>query len=366
MGMFGRPGLNGVSILEAFEITQLFWELHQKGVIFSNVEELSDNVVIEYLIEIRPRKPKSWILLYILGDRLLRNKQYAKAVEVLEAARLLRPKDPRSTFALASAYRKLSRAQFLGINLQDLFPSDTAILSEFDPEASHKEILKIGMSVDEAALKSMELFEETLSIGVRGSDRRFVQECLQKMYADFPHLEIQIKNKRSPNTSLLQDARKGSGGVLNEAIEHFTRLRFLMDTPPRYRFELGEVIRLCQWSIAADNRQGDAYVLLANAYSLLDSQTKTTASEPHFYMCWAGAIIQHWNDTPLRQYPFTKNGKIGDQLYEMIIDHFITVNQSSRSDVISEIKEWAKDVLQQALSPATYEKIKEQLERESL
>ena len=127
-----------------------------------------------------------------------------------------------------------------------------------------------------------------------------VRQSLQKMYLDFPHLEIKVKNdpKRhhvefidwkkediSSNeintkpekvpSSLFSDLVKGSDGMFNDAMGHYTRLRFVMDSELQFRYELSEIIRLCLWAIAADRTHGDAYVLLANAYSLLDLHIQT-------------------------------------------------------------------------------------------
>jgi len=210
------------------------------------------------------------------------------------------------------------------------------------------------MTVDEVAEKAMGYFEETLRLGVRKDEEKVVRMSLNKMYAEFPHLEAKVKTKRRSDTGLFGDARKDAGGSWNEAMSHYGRLRLLYSEPARFRFELGEVIRLCQWTIATDARMGDAYVLLANAYSLLDSRVQSTGLEPHYYLRWAAAILQHWADTPLSQFPFTKNATIGQTLLQSIVQQLMREKAEGYEQIVKQMKEWSKLYLQQAVSLCLY------------
>lgn len=370
MAIFGRPSLIRTGFWEGFLTAKLF-----KGLVYidsqqqSSIDNIPTSVIIQKLESVIEQEPKNWLALYCLGDWYSRDKRYAEAIKVLKKAYRIRPKDPRSAYALASTYRVLTRARFEGMDLREIFPSSQfRMISQegnFDPAASAREIKALGLTIEEAAEKAMIYFEKTLSIGVRSDEKHFVVE-FEKMYADFPQLELKVKNQRDATDGLFQDAQKGSSGIYNEAKSHYTRLRFLMSDLPRFRYELGEVIRLCLWSIAVDDRQGDGYVLLANAYSLLDNHVGYSSPDRFYYERWAASLIQHWSETPLRNYPFTKNTEIGITLYNNILDEVIRELKCSREQAISQMKVWSQEYLLEALNPASYGKIKEQLENQPL
>jgi tetratricopeptide (TPR) repeat protein len=282
MCIFHPPSLVKFNLFETSKKIGYFKPILDSYQYYSFVDDFPLDIAIHQLEQVNNENPTDWLIKYLLGDWYIRAKLYSKAVTILEQALSLRPQDIRSTYALATAYRILTRARLIGIPKEELTESSIHILGiDFDPEASNKEINKHGITLDDAAFKAMGLFEETMRLGVRASEKEIVFESLQKMYSDFPHLEVQVKNQRK--LKFLGDARKGSGGIFNDAMSHYSRLRFLLNTPPRYRYELAEVIRLSLWAIATDNHDGDSYILLANAYSLLDNCVSFTAKDPEYY-----------------------------------------------------------------------------------
>lgn len=366
-----RPSLVRTSFLEGFRISRIFKGLYDPSKpVRDDLDNIPRKLVIARLIQEYKRNPNDWLVLYLLGDWYNRAKRYQDSINILKKAYRIRPKDPRSTFALATAYRVLTRARYEDMDREEIFSSsDDEEISrtiDFDPIASAKALDELNITVDEAAEKAMEYFDMTLTIGVRKKEKKYVVESLEKMFTDFPHLEMKVKNKRGVQNGLFNEAKKGSDGILNDAIGHYSRLRFLTHDLPRYRFELGEVIRLCQWSIAADHKNGDAYILLANAYSELDSNVQFGASDHFQYMRWAAAIIQHWSDTPLRNFPFTKNKKIGEKLYEEILDSVIKNGGYSKDQGQHQMKTWSKSYVDDALNPRSYSDIKEKLNNQPL
>jgi len=361
---FLKPSLVQTGFLEGLLYARIF-----KGLVYfdaqygSTIEHNSNHVIIERLEKTLIRKPKYWLALYQLGDWHSRDKRYFEAINILQKAYSIRPKDPRSTYALATTYRVLVRARFVGIDPKDILPASVERIAgeDFDPAASARDLNALGLTIDEAAEQAMEYFEKTLALGVRKGEEHLVTSSLEKMYAEFPHLEVKIKNKRDESTGIFQVTRKGAGGINNEAISRYSRLRYLINDLPRYRYELGEVIRLCQWAIAADNRLGDAFVLLANAYSLLDSNVSSSSLGYFYYMRWAAAIIQHWVDTPLSNFPFTKDVKIGQTLYGDILEMTKKELRCSQEEAIHQMKVWSNLYLSEALNPASFGVIKKQL-----
>lgn len=371
MSLFGPPSLARTAFLDGFRIARLLRGLHLGKDELEHPTRIQVWHVIARLETARQRHPKDWLVRYMLGDWYCRANKYREALTVCQEAYKLRPNDPRSAYALATVYRIFTRARLEGFDLKELFSTqDIKFIKtssvDFDPQASANELELLGMTVDEVAQKAMEYFEETLRLGVRKDDEKVVGMSLNKMYAEFPHLEAKAKAQRRSDTGLFGDTRKDAGGIWNEAISHYNRLRLLYSEPARYRFELGEVIRLCQWAIATNARMGDAYVLLANAYSLLDSQVQSSGLEPHYYLRWAAAILQHWADTPLSQFPFTKNASIGQTLRQGIVHQFMREKSESYERVIDQMKEWSKLYLQQAVPPASFSTIRDQLNLEPL
>lgn len=368
--MFDPPSLENMNFLDGFKVAKILKGLRTSfGEIPKNADELPIHQVIDRFEKAHQKNPKDWFICNQLGSLYLSTKQYGKSVEILKKGLDLRYNDIRSTYALATAYRQLTRAQFIGNPLDQICPDyhdrQKLINGGFDPETSNRELQKLGLTLDEVAEKSMLLFEKTLRLGVRKNERPLIYESLQKMYSDFPHLELQVKNQIKPKYNNVVDP-SGSGNLLNEAIARYSRLRYLLDSPPRYRFELGEVIRLCHWAITVDKRNGDLFVLLANAYSILDTCVQSSMTDHAFYKRWAGAIIQYWIDSPLKQFPYTKNIKIGEALYESILKEFMFTHNASRETIIPLMKTMTEDYLDIAISPTSYEKIKNQLNSEPI
>jgi tetratricopeptide (TPR) repeat protein len=368
--------------MDGFKLAKIFRGFSPEGTDTKQfIEQSLPSEVITHLESYMKENPNQWLIRYTIGDWYTRDNRYIDALNALDKAYEIRPRDPRSTYALATTYRILARARLVGfdvsfddVDMEDMqkFANEThgsvrEILesqSEFDPKASADELEKLELTIDEVATKALEYFEETLRLGVRTEELKFVINDLQIMYSQFPHLELKVKNKRNVNTGIMGMARKGSGGVLNEAIEKYSRLRILVDQPGRYRYELAETIRLCQWAIASDKKLGDPYVLLANCYSLLDSQL-TSSVDPNIYKKWAIIVLHQWMNTPLKNYPFTKkqNTEIGQQLYTSLISQLSQIYGITNQDMIDRIN---LDSLAEILSPAVYERIKDQLVNEPI
>ena len=384
MPFFGRPSLVRMSLSDSFKAARMF-----KGFFPEHVVDRSRHLdaspppqVIAHLEPMLEAQPGNWLLRYTIGDWYMRGKRYRDALRVLLEAYSLRPHDPRSTYAVATAYRVLARASLEGLDIRRLFPAEYLMelrtqdpsifrllmvgLGDFDPTVSADELEHLKLTTDEVAQKAMEYFEETLRLGVRHDERHLVEQSLQSMYSEFPQLEAKVKARRRNDTGLFAADRRGAGGIWNEAKDHFTRLRYLTGNRPRYRYELGEVIRLCQWTIAADARFGDAYVLLANAYSLLDAEVSSPADDPHLYLKWSASLLQHWADTPLRNYPFTKNIEIGHTLYRDIMQQMSRLQKLSPPDLAADVRGRAPRDVPVATSPATFASIREALECEPL
>jgi hypothetical protein len=111
---------------------------------------------------------------------------------------------------------------------------------------------------------------------------------------------------------------------------------------------------------------GDAYVLLANAYSLLDSQVPTTSNVPFKYLRLSASILQHWHTTPLRQYPFTKNRQNAETLLKEVMKQLAVIENKTVNELVEIVRARKDRDLSEALSPATFDMIREQLNMQPL
>jgi tetratricopeptide (TPR) repeat protein len=266
-------------------------------------------------------KPREWFFWYALGDWYIDLDDYAKAVHACEKCYELRPRDPRSAYSLATTLHVLTRAKYLGYpkvkefqeSFKELLESGMSSHDIFCLLKSQQGLKELGLTINQAAEKSLTLFEEVITLGVSGSEAKMVEDTLAVMYAEFPYLESKVKSSRKPSTRLFAEAR---GDPFNEAVDHYQKLRYviLMKEPAKYQAELIEIIRLCQLGIARQRRNGDAYVLLANAYYLAALHT---LSEGYKYcLPRAAAVIYEWKSN----HPPTTNRELGEQVYQGILE----------------------------------------------
>jgi hypothetical protein len=88
--------------------------------------------------------------------------------------------------------------------------------------------------------------------------------------------------------------RKGQRDPFNEALAHYRQLHS-MDDPCAYREGLAEIVRLCQLGIQKQKGNGDAYVLLANAYLLAAGEVRPKdGSHYEYFLSRACAVAFQW------------------------------------------------------------------------
>lgn len=372
--MIEPPSLFTMDFFEGFRVAKIFKGLKTAwGELPKNVDELSLNDRMDRLEKALRENPRDWWLLNTIGDLYIRSGQLCLALEVTKKAYEIRPFDIRSTFALASAYRAFLRAQFINIPKEqiiprEIFPDETTWqinLMAFDPEGANEELEKLGVTLDEVALKAMYYFEETLHLGVRKNEISFVNECLQKIYSEFPHLEIRANNlvrqkNQGKNPLGIEDS------IFTDAIGHYTRLRFVLDSLPKYRYELGEVIRLCLWGVTAEKNNGDLLVLLANGYTLLDTCVQSSMTDHEYFERWAAAILIHWSENLKKANTTPENIIIGERLLADVEASMMYKHHADRNVIVPMIRVFSQEFLADALSPASFKNIKFMLESEPI
>ncbi len=130
---------------------------------------------------------------------------------------------------------------------------------------------------------------------------------------------------------------RGSSGLYNKANQHweFMKQALLSGDDRQAQIELLEVVRLCQESIQANpQKQGDAYVLLANAL-LRGSDLYQDADEP-LLIKYAAACIHSWWTLPYNRSPITRHYDLGLRWYQKVSQKLQTFGSQNLEASMSE------------------------------
>lgn len=133
--------------------------------------------------------PNDWVVFYSLGARLFDIGQHALALEANWRCVELKPTDIRSTYALATIYNCLSRADWTDAQIAWLedrnrrigFPSVAG-----EREVARRELEKLGMSAETAAVQAMRWFERCLELRPDAESRAWVEQHLSTLYGRYP------------------------------------------------------------------------------------------------------------------------------------------------------------------------------------
>jgi len=150
----------------------------------------------------------------------------------------------------------------------------------------------------------------------------------------------------------------------NQASEQWRRRqRFLLQGEEERAAEAAaEVVRLCQLALSASQRNGDAYVLLANAL-LSASFAGPGRSDPQryeFLQARAAAVIHLWYSLPHRGYPITKsaNRAIGERMWRIAVDEIgHSRSLSSERAAIALMDSYRDTLAASVLSQASFQDI---------
>jgi hypothetical protein len=137
--------------------------------------------------------------------------------------------------------------------------------------------------------------------------------------------------------------------AFNDALDVYGKLRqFDVQSAP-YRRALLQVLRHCQTAIALNNRNGDAHVLLANTFLLfyVDMNIFAKDEEP---LQLAAAVIQHWADEPMRQYPWTKNTDNGREIHRQVATALVDEHPEMERRLDQEMRTLASSLYSSALT----------------
>ncbi len=129
-----------------------------------------------------------------------------------------------------------------------------------------------------------------------------------------------------------------------------------MNEPHKLKVELAEIIRLCQLAIAKQNVNGDAYVLLANAYHL--AAMHTLGEGRKYFLPRAAAVIHEWRANRLP----TKNWQIGEEVHHGILkDLDLPVPDWMNMSVKGNMSDMHAGYYHRAISPDTIAEVRQVL-----
>jgi superkiller protein 3 len=133
---------------------------------------------------------------------------------------------------------------------------------------------------------------------------------------------------------------------------------------------LVEVVQHCQLSLEADNRSGDAYVLLADALlcAAVSGESSPDDERYRYLTSRAAAVIGFWNDSPFKTYPFAKgkNAARGARVYELLRNIVAAEARGSTThDADQTMKELASQLMPHVVSPSSFREIAQVIFAES-
>lgn len=362
VNLFGRDAWKANGILSPLKESIPPWEPDAEV-------QLRKRAIRAFEAAIR-KSPNEWVYYYMLCSFYLEDIRYVDAVRVGEKLLELRPNDPRSTYALATVYRELTHAQYKDSRYEDRVKELQEWMAcvvgpgyEMNPEAAERALRALGLTIDEAAEKTITLFEKTRSLGVRSEEAEFVENSLAAMYVDFPHLEERIKPERPPSKGLFAPViGKSADGLFNEATDHYRKLRYLFDDRRRFAQEVAEIVRLCQIAIDKNPRLGDAYVLLANALSLAALKWRFKNDDTYeFLISRAAGVIHFWATEPIKEFPLTKNKEIALQLWPGIAERISELKKQPSQSIEEQMTVCRDTVGRETLSVLNYEMIRRRI-----
>lgn len=144
--------------------------------------------------EARAKSPSEWVILYSLADKYMDIGRHADAVDCCKKCVELKPKDVRSTYALATAYNMLTRAahstemQEAAKKFESLHGRE-AMRGPIHKEHYISELAKLEIDVETAASQALRWFERSLELNPNYSSRKQIKRDIEVLFWKFPHLK---------------------------------------------------------------------------------------------------------------------------------------------------------------------------------
>lgn len=183
--------VSNYSLLERFKLSQLISDGMDQSF------ERSREGMIDAGLKALLKHPNEWLLLYFLCDQYQGAGNYAEALSFSKKCVQVKPSDIRSTYAHATSYNLLTRAQWIDLDqneiskIYSLFTEDFKNLAGvFDPKLAQSAIDKTGLTIESAASQAIRWFERSLLLGPDPASRKQIAYDLEVLFERFPLLRI--------------------------------------------------------------------------------------------------------------------------------------------------------------------------------
>lgn len=137
------------------------------------------------------KHPKEWVIFYSLADKCQAEGFYSSALQAARKCVDLRPADLRSTYALASSYYILTRADWS--DKEDELSEVLRLLvgdsqDKLDKRYAQAGLDHVGLTAETAAVQAIRWFEKCLQQKPDPQSTEAINSHLSVLYSRFPHL----------------------------------------------------------------------------------------------------------------------------------------------------------------------------------
>jgi tetratricopeptide (TPR) repeat protein len=265
-------------------------------------------------VKVKRENPNEWVFWFSLSDWYSTVGERAKAVQAAEKCVELRPNDPRSIYALAVELRMLTHAMHLGnAKIEGIKLGGYGTV---DPQRSQQALEELGLALDEAAERALDLYEKVNELGVNDADKRLVYDTLASMYTSFPGLEGKVRPSPKLSTKPLSNPDEIAYEIYTNLRSQTDVLSKMKSDPSGYKAKVIELIRLCQLAIQSQLGKGDAFLSLANGYYFAAemSQGQSRAGAYQYSLSRGYSVVFEWAFRKIE----TDNQNYGDGLLKGI------------------------------------------------
>lgn len=136
------------------------------------------------------KHPREWIIYYSLADKYQSEGYYAEALKAAHKCVELKPKDIRSSYALASSYYILTRVDWSerAVELSDILRETFHGVDKLDKRYAQAGLDHTGIDVEVAAVQSIRWFEKCLILKPDIDSKNLINSHLQTLYRAYPNL----------------------------------------------------------------------------------------------------------------------------------------------------------------------------------
>jgi len=160
---------------------------------------------IKLLKHMIQQEPNEWLYWYALTRYLSYGGfelELSEAVRAGEFCCQLKPNDLRSLYAVGSALRSILRAKYYiplkGLSQKEMLEASRHEIERsrawpgpdiFSTNASYKSLQALGLTLEQAAEKTIRIYELVLSKASKNNEKKLLRDSLSTMSSEFPFIQ---------------------------------------------------------------------------------------------------------------------------------------------------------------------------------